>query len=112
MDPLSAPPVAFGGLQDPLLIRPVIPGTNMLARIISGPIVLASVVALAGCSGDAADRGATADSADRRDSAAASGGGGAGGADSARRISSIPGFNTPESVKYDADLDVYFVSNI
>ena len=67
------------------------------------------------CSGDSGDSAATADSADRRDSASATARGGATGgssADSARRISSIPGFNTPESVKYDADLDVYFVSNI
>ena len=83
----------------------------MLARMISRPLVLASVIAVAACGGDGADRGATADSADRRDSAAASGRGGAGG-DSARRVSSIPGFNTPQSVKYDAELDVYYVSNI
>ena len=63
--------------------------------------------ALAACSGDAGDGGA-ADSADRRDSASAS----AAAADSARRVASIPGFNTPESVKYDAEQDVYFVSNI
>src|SRR5687767_2919766 len=67
-------------------------------------------VALAACTGDTGDSGASADSADRRDSASASGS--AGAADSARRIASVSGFNTPESVKYDADQDVYFVSNI
>ena len=71
--------------------------------------------ALAACSGEGAESGAASDSADRRDSASASARGGTGGgsaADSARRVASIPGFNTPESVKYDADQDVYFVSNI
>jgi hypothetical protein len=65
--------------------------------------------ALTACTSDAGD--SAADSADQRDSASASARGGT-GADSARRVASIPGFNTPESVKYDADLDVYFVSNI
>lgn len=32
--------------------------------------------------------------------------------DSARLLSSTSGFRTPESVRYDADLDVFFVSNI
>ena len=68
--------------------------------------------ALAACTRDAGDSGAAADSADRRDSASASARGGAGAADSARRVASIPGFNTPESVKYDGDQDVFFVSNI
>jgi hypothetical protein len=84
----------------------------MLTSTFTRPLVLASVVAVAACSGDSADRGAAADSADRRDSASASARGGAAAADTARRIASIAGFNTPESVKYDADLDVYFVSNI
>ena len=87
--------------------------TRFPARLVA----LACTAALAACSGSAGDDSA-ADSAARRDSASATAGGGAGtgggaaSADSARRVSSIPGFNTPESVKYDADLDVYFVSNI
>jgi sugar lactone lactonase YvrE len=32
--------------------------------------------------------------------------------DSARLLSTTSGFRTPESVRYDADLDVFFVSNI
>jgi len=78
-------------------------------------VTLMLAAALAACAGDAGDGSAAADSAgsaDRRDSASATAGGGAGTADSARRVASIPGFNTPESVKYDADLDVYFISNI
>jgi len=71
---------------------------------------LACTAALAACTSDAGDNGAAADSADRRDSASASAR--AGAADSARRIASIAGFNTPESVKYDSDQDLYFVSNI
>ena len=68
--------------------------------------------ALAACTGDAGDGGAAADSADHRDSASASARGGGAAADSARRVASISGFNTPESVRYDADQDLYFVSNI
>lgn len=87
-------------------------GLDMFAEKLNSSVVVALIVAAAACSGDSGDSAATADSADRRDSASASARGGAAGADSARRIASIPGFNTPESVKYDADLDVYFVSNI
>ena len=84
----------------------------MLVGKHTSSIVLALSVAVAACSSDSTDRGAAADSADRRDSAAATARGVGTSADSARRVASIPGFNTPESVKYDADLDVYFVSNI
>ena len=74
-------------------------------------LAIAFTAALAACSGGAGDDTA-ADSADRRDSASATAGSGSANADSARHVASIPGFDTPESVKYDADLDVYFVSNI
>src|SRR4051812_30949000 len=37
--------------------------------------------------------------------------GGAGGA-AATKVSETPGMKTPESVRYDADMDVFFVSNI
>src|SRR5207249_6868608 len=30
----------------------------------------------------------------------------------ATRVLTVPGFKTPESVKYDPDLDMYFVTNI
>src|SRR5438034_9303336 len=30
----------------------------------------------------------------------------------ATRVLTVPGFKTPESVKYDPDLDLYFVTNI
>ena len=85
----------------------------MLARTPYRSLLLAlSVVAIA-CTSESGDGGAATDSADARDSAAASARG-ASGTDStpATRVASIGGFNTPESVKYDADLDVYFVSNI
>ena len=74
--------------------------------------VLALSVALAACSPkDSTDRGAVADSADRRDSAAASGG--AASPDTLpARVAEIASFKTPESVKYDSELDLYFVSNI
>ena len=81
---------------------------NVFSRRLLGAFVCA--MALSACTGD--DGGAAADSANRRDSASASARSDSARADSARRISSIAGFNTPESVKYDADLDVYFVSNI
>jgi sugar lactone lactonase YvrE len=74
-------------------------------------IVVTLGITVAACSKDGADRGAAADSADRRDSAAASGG--AGSADTLpARITDIANFKTPESVKYDAELDRYYVSNI
>ena len=38
--------------------------------------------------------------------------GAAGGATAAARAGEISGLDTPESVRYDAELDVYFVSNI
>ena len=64
------------------------------------------VIALAACAGDAGD---ATDSAALRDSAAAS----ASAPDTVpTRITTIAGFKTPESVRHDADLDLYFVSNI
>jgi hypothetical protein len=84
----------------------------MLYRKLASFTALTILSAATACSGDSADSGAAADSADRRDSAAAAGDSGRARGDTASRLASIPGFNTPESVKYDADLDVYFVSNI
>ena len=84
----------------------------MRAGTLFSSIIIASSVALGACTRDSGDSGAAADSADARDSAAATARSGSAAGDSARRIGSIDGFNTPESVKYDADLDVYFVSNI
>lgn len=57
--------------------------------------------------------GGTTDSAKANTTAAATpnAAGGAGGA-MFSHVATIPGFKTPESVKYDADEDVYFVSNI
>jgi hypothetical protein len=83
----------------------------MRAGRLFSSIVLVSSAALAACNKDSADRGAVADSADRRDSAAASG-------QVASRdtvpahVADIAGFQTPESVKYDSELDLYFVSNV
>ena len=76
----------------------------MLARTLEGAFVLALSVAATACAGD---RGAAADSAAAHDSAAAS------GTDTVpARVSEIANFRTPESVKYDPDRDLYFVSNI
>ena len=84
------------------------------SRIAAALLCAAAFVA---CSGEGADSDtAAADSAaNRGDSASAGANAGAAGgarADSARRVASVPGFNTPESVKYDSDQDVYFVTNI
>ncbi|HEU5175447.1 MAG TPA: hypothetical protein VFT96_11880, partial [Gemmatimonadaceae bacterium] len=38
--------------------------------------------------------------------------GAAGGAAATARTGEISGLDTPESVRYDAELDVYFISNI
>jgi sugar lactone lactonase YvrE len=46
------------------------------------------------------------------DSAAAAGAGGAGGTTSQMKMGETGGMKVPESVRYDADLDVFFVSNI
>ncbi len=75
-------------------------------------VALLCTAALAACTGGD-DSGATADSADRRDSASATASGGAAApGDSSAVTVSLMGFNTPESVKYDADQDLYFVTNI
>jgi sugar lactone lactonase YvrE len=77
-----------------------------------GATLLAGLALLAAC-GQPDDKVAAGgadmvmDSVAKLDSAG--GGGRAGGAS---RVASIAGFKTPESVKYDADQDVYFVSNI
>src|SRR5687768_15131867 len=76
--------------------------SRLLAALLCAGVITA-------CTSDAGD--SAADSAARSDSVSASTRGGTVD-DAARRIASIPGFNTPESVKYDTDLDVYFVSNI
>ena len=83
----------------------------MLVRTLSRSLFLGLTVIATAC-GDTADRGAATDSADARDSAAASARGASGTDSAATRVASIGGFNTPESVKYDSELDVYFVSNI
>jgi sugar lactone lactonase YvrE len=70
----------------------------------------AAALAAAGCAREGADtRSDSAIAADRRDSAGATA-----RADSAppTRVGSVAGFMTPESVKYDAEQDVYFISNI
>ena len=64
------------------------------------------LLALAACGGE--KRSATADSTGASATATPAGGAPAAYAHAA----TITGFKTPESVKYDADLDVYFVSNI
>jgi len=82
----------------------------MHVRHFSSLIALAFIIAATACSKDAGDGGAadSAGSADRRDSAAA-----AGGADTVpARVTDIANFKTPESVKYDSDRDLYYVSNI
>jgi hypothetical protein len=85
----------------------------MPPRRFSTLIALGLSAALAACTGDSGNSAAdSAGSADARDSAAATARGGSAAGDSARRVGTIEGFNTPESVKYDGDLDVYFVSNI
>ena len=63
------------------------------------PALLATLVAA--CSRSGSD-GAGADSPAATDSATA---------DSARLVASVGGFTAPEAVRYDADQDVYFVSN-
>jgi len=82
-----------------------------------GPMALVPLLALAACGGE--KRSATADSAGAGAAATAttpadSAGAAAGGAPTAyaHAATITGGFKTPESVKYDADLDVYFVSNI
>ena len=63
------------------------------------------------CSKDASNAADSAGSADRRDSASATGGAARGDTLPAR-VTDIANFKTPESVKYDSDRDLYYVSNI
>ena len=77
------------------------------SRAILIALCAAALGACSGGSGDAAD-----DSAGARDSASANAAAASSQSDSSARIVSLAGFNTPESIKYDADQDVYFVSNI
>src|SRR5215213_6618035 len=77
-----------------------------------GPMALVPLLALAACG---EKRSATADSTGAAATAADSARGQdtAGGAPAAyAHAATITGFKTPESVRYDADLDTYFVSNI
>ncbi|MFL5576414.1 MAG: SMP-30/gluconolactonase/LRE family protein [Gemmatimonadaceae bacterium] len=71
------------------------------------------VVTAAAC---APEKGKTADSAAAPAAGVAAGaesaGGAAAGGAAYAKVATIQGFKTPESVKYDSDLDVYFVSNI
>jgi sugar lactone lactonase YvrE len=84
---------------------------GLLSRSTALALLTALLIApLAGCPGDGGEGGGsgTTDSADRRDSAAAT-------RDSAPagRVASVTGdFKTPESVRYDAPMDLYFVTNI
>src|SRR5512132_2787922 len=86
----------------------------MITTTRAAGVAAAAVLTLAACG---PKEGATTDSARAADSAAAAatpnaaGGAGAAGATFAH-VATIGGFKTPESVKYDPDLDVYFVSNI
>ncbi len=83
----------------------------MHAQTLPALIALAFIIPAAACTKDAGDSGVVSDSADRRDSAAAAGGA-AGGDTVAARVSDIANFKTPESVMYDSDRDLYYVSNI
>ena len=69
-------------------------------------LLIALGLVTAACSdGEGGGSGATADSADQRDSAAATA--------PATRLATISGaFKTPESVRYDSPMDLYFISNI
>ena len=76
---------------------------------VHGATLLAGLALLAAC-GRSDDKVAAGgadmvmDSVAKLDSAAGGGG--------ASRVATVEGFKTPESVKYDPELDVYFVSNI
>lgn len=76
---------------------------DLARRAVRGSLC-ASAVLLAAC---------TAGDADVNDTLAVGAGDArAGGAQGAGRVAVIEGFDTPESVRYDPDQDVYFVSNI
>ena len=66
----------------------------------------AMAAALAACS-PSGDQAAARDSVAATDSAAASA-----APAQAQRVTTVSGFKTPESVRYDADADVFYVSNI
>src|SRR5688572_12922227 len=84
-------------------------GLNSRSAVL-GLLAVLLIAPLAGCPGDGGEAGGggTPDSADRRDSAAAT----RDSAPGARIASVAADFKTPESVRYDAPMDVYFVSNI
>jgi sugar lactone lactonase YvrE len=75
----------------------------------------AAVAAAAACAKEKprnTDTAAVVDSAAAPATGAAAGAAGAGGGATYAKVATVAGFKTPESVKYDPDLDVYFVSNI
>ena len=79
------------------------------AFVLVTALAIAPLVACAGERGEGGGSGTTADSADRRDSAAATARDSAGPS----RGTPITGaFRTPESVRYDAPMDLYFITNI
>ena len=81
----------------------------MHARTLPSLIAIALIITATACSKDAGTAD-SASSADKRDSAAAAGGGARDTAPA--RVTDIANFKTPESVKYDSDRDLYYVSNI
>jgi len=94
---------------------------HMTRRAARGAGVVLPLLVLAACGGE--KKGATADSTaaattpsaatdSARDTTAAAGAAAAGAGAAYAHAATITGFKTPESVKYDADLDIYFVSNI
>ena len=86
------------------------------AVVVAGPLLLAAACgdAKRGASADSPSTAATAttpaDSARVQNAAGAAAGGAPAAYAHAATITG--GFKTPESVRYDADLDIYFVSNI
>jgi sugar lactone lactonase YvrE len=79
------------------------------------PIILLAACAVAACTpaenGTQSASGATGDTSNRRaqPSAATTPAGGGG---TAALVGTTPGLQTPESVRYDSTLDVYFIANI
>jgi sugar lactone lactonase YvrE len=83
----------------------MLPPSRASAALLTG---LAGIVVLTAC-GRADEKVAAGGAGMLMDSVAKLDSAGAGGA---ARVASVDGFSTPESVRYDADQDVYFVSNI
>ena len=81
------------------------PGLRSAAARTSLALGALPVALCLACGGDHAGDGDSAVIADRRDSANAT-------ARVPVHVATIPGFQTPESVRYDPQHDVYFVSNI